>query len=92
MVTAGAAGVQNLAGYYTRETRPSAPLGVIMCQQSVNTQTASGMLFHLRRRRWFTRSRALWEGCTQLPCNYEVPKAVRLVYCLEMGHYLQVRA
>jgi len=50
------------------------------------------MLFHLRRRRWFTRSRALWEGCTQLPCNYEVPKAVRLVYCLEMGHYLQVRA
>lgn len=42
-------------------------------------------------RRWFTRSRAMWEGCTRIPCDYDVPKGVRLVYCLEMGHYLQVR-
>lgn len=40
--------------------------------------------------RWFTRSRAMWEGCTRLPCDYDVPAGVRLVYCLEMGHYLQV--
>lgn len=32
----------------------------------------------------------MWEGCTQIPCNYAVPAGIRLVYCLEMGFYLQV--
>jgi hypothetical protein len=32
----------------------------------------------------------MWEGCTQIPCNYVVPAGIRLVYCLEMGFYLQV--
>jgi hypothetical protein len=42
------------------------------------------------RWRWFTRSRAMWEGCTRIPCDYDVPAGVRLVYCLEMGFYMQV--
>lgn len=32
----------------------------------------------------------MWTGCSGLPCEFDLPKGVRLLYCLEMGYYIQV--
>ena len=40
--------------------------------------------------RWFWDTRLLWEDCHRLPCDSSTPPLVRLLYCLEMGYYLQV--
>ena len=43
-------------------------------------------------RRFFYDTRYFWIGCTQFPpCNYDVPRLVRLLYSAEMAYYLQVR-
>ncbi len=39
---------------------------------------------------WFWDTRLLWADCYQLPCNMATPPLVRVLYCVEMGYYLQV--
>lgn len=42
------------------------------------------------REKFFYDTRYFWIGCTQFPpCNYHVPRGVRLLYSLEMAFYLQ---
>jgi len=44
-------------------------------------------------RRFFTDTRYFWLGCTRFPpCNYPVSRSLRLLYCLQLGFYLQAWA
>ena len=40
--------------------------------------------------RWFWDTKLLWTECHTLPCDASTPPLVRLLYCVEMGHYIQV--
>ena len=39
---------------------------------------------------WFWDTMLLWADCYRLPCNMTTPPLVRVLYCVEMGYYLQV--
>ncbi|KAK9824507.1 hypothetical protein WJX72_010967 [[Myrmecia] bisecta] len=39
--------------------------------------------------RFLTDRHYFWKGCKGLPCNYNVSKLIRLLYCLELGFYAQ---
>jgi len=41
-------------------------------------------------RSWFWDTKLLWADCYRLPCNMTTPPLVRVLYCVEMGYYLQV--
>ena len=38
---------------------------------------------------WFFSTTHFWLGCTQLPCDKEIPPGVLLLYTLESAYYLQ---
>ena len=40
--------------------------------------------------RFLTDSRHFWLGCTKLPCDFPISQGLQLLYCAEMGYYLQV--
>lgn len=42
-------------------------------------------------RRFFYDTKYFWIGCNRFPpCNYDVPRLVRLLYAAEFAYYLQV--
>ena len=40
--------------------------------------------------RFLTDTRYYWLGCTKLPCDFFVSQGLYLLYCAEMGYYMQV--
>lgn len=40
--------------------------------------------------RFLTDTRYYWIGCTKLPCDFFVSQGLYLLYCAEMGYYMQV--
>ena len=62
------------------------------CQRLYSPFTA-GTNVWVHARRFFTDTRYFWLGCTRFPpCNYLVSRGLRLLYCLQMGFYLQARS
>lgn len=39
---------------------------------------------------FLTDTKYYWLGCTKLPCNFAITKGLWLLYCAQMGYYLQV--
>ena len=45
----------------------------------------------LCKRRLGSYAESFFAGCMELPCLTPTPTLVRILYCLQMGYYLQVR-
>ncbi|DBB03589.1 hypothetical protein WJX82_004993 [Trebouxia sp. C0006] len=41
------------------------------------------------KEKFLTDSRHFWLGCTKLPCDFPISQGLQLLYCAEMGYYLQ---
>ena len=35
-------------------------------------------------------TRYYWIGCTRLPCDFAITRGLWLLYCAQMGYYIQV--
>eukprot|EP00208_Stichococcus_sp_RCC1054_P000408 CAMPEP_0206138104 /NCGR_PEP_ID=MMETSP1473-20131121/3074_1 /ASSEMBLY_ACC=CAM_ASM_001109 /TAXON_ID=1461547 /ORGANISM="Stichococcus sp, Strain RCC1054" /LENGTH=293 /DNA_ID=CAMNT_0053531433 /DNA_START=347 /DNA_END=1229 /DNA_ORIENTATION=+ len=59
------------------------------CWKACMNATMAVLAYSATELSWLRNTRGFWEGCTRLPCDFAVSNAVRIVYIVEMGFYIQ---